>query len=204
MKSALILVDIQNDFMPGGSLAVSDGDKVVAVANTLMAKVDLVVATQDFHPANHSSFASNNDGSVGDVVKLNGLDQILWPDHCVQGTGGAELVDDLDGAEIDVIVQKGTDVGIDSYSGFFDNGRKKATELDDVLKKHNIDAVYIVGLATDYCVKYTALDAVSLGFETFLVKDGARGVNISEGDVDIAIFEMEKAGVNVITSDAVT
>jgi len=197
--NTLILVDIQNDFLPGGALAVPDGNKVVGAANALMAKFDLVVATQDWHPANHGSFASQHPGSdVGDLVELNELQQILWPDHCVQGTPGAALAPGLDIDAIERVFHKGTDVGVDSYSGFFDNARRNATGLGEYLKDRNVTRVAICGLATDYCVKFTALDAVDLGFETTLVEDACRGVEINAGDVAKAIEEMKAAGVKVV------
>jgi len=199
---ALILVDIQNDFVPGGALAVPEGDQVVPVANRLMPKFDLVVATQDWHPADHGSFASRHPGKrIGDVIDLNGLEQILWPDHCVQNTAGAELVAGLDARGIDEVIRKGTDPGIDSYSGFFDNGHRKATGLGDYLNGRGVDEVFVCGLATDYCVKFTALDAVELGLATRLVAEGCRGVDLNPGDVAKAIEEMEAAGVRIVHAD---
>lgn len=204
---ALVLVDIQNDFLPDGALAVPDGDQVVPVANRLIGggSFDLVIATQDWHPANHGSFAGQYaGGSVGDVIDLNGLRQILWPDHCVQGTGGAELAPTLNTGGIDEIFRKGTDVAVDSYSGFFDNARRKATGLAQYLTARRVCEVYVMGLATDYCVKFTALDAVSLGFAVHLIEDGCRGVDVREGDVAKAIEEMTRAGVVILTSNHLT
>jgi nicotinamidase/pyrazinamidase len=196
--NALIIVDVQNDFVPAGALAVPDGDAVVPVINALQPRFDLVVATQDWHPPSHGSFAANHPGrKVYDVIDLNGLPQVLWPVHCVQGTPGAAFVLGLDRSPIIRVFQKGTDPGIDSYSGFFDNGHRKATGLGDYLKQRGVDAVYVCGLATDYCVKFTALDARQLGFETCLIEDAARGVNVKPGDVDRAIAEMRAAGVRV-------
>ena len=198
---ALILVDLQNDFVPGGALAVPEGDRVVPVANELAGKFDLVVATQDWHPADHGSFADNHPGrGVYEVVDLNGLPQVLWPVHCVQGTRGAELVAGLDASKIDKVFQKGTDPAIDSYSGFFDNGHRKATGLGDYLKAKGVKDVYVCGLATDYCVKFTALDARQLGFNAYLVEDASRGVNVKPGDVERAVAEMRAAGVIVVQS----
>ena len=198
---ALIIVDLQNDFCPGGALAVNDGDKIIPIINKLLPKFDLIVATQDWHPKNHKSFASNHGKKIGEVIDLNGLNQILWPDHCVQGSKGAEFVFTLDAKRIDRIFQKGTDPEIDSYSGFFDNGHKKRTGLDDYLRKKGVDEVYIVGLATDYCVKFTALDAVELGFKTYLIQDACRGVNLNNHDSDEAIQGMKTKGVGIISSD---
>jgi nicotinamidase/pyrazinamidase len=201
---ALILVDIQNDFVPGGALAVKEGDKIAAKANLLMSQFDVVVATQDWHPAKHGSFAANHEGkNVGEFIDLDGLNQILWPTHCVEGSEGAEFVKDLATDKIDKVFQKGTDPQIDSYSGFFDNGHKKGTGLKEYLEEKNIGDVYVLGLATDYCVKFTALDANKLGFNTFLVKDASRGVDIQAGDVDKAIKEMEDKGIQIVDSDEV-
>ena len=200
--NALILVDLQNDFMPGGALAVAEGDRVVAVANRLIPHFDWVVATQDWHPAGHKSFASGHKGkNIGELIELDGLPQVLWPDHCVQGTRGAMLHKELDTDRIQHIVQKGTDLQIDSYSGFFDNGHRKSTGLSKILKKHGMTGVAVMGLATDYCVKFTALDAVELGMNTYLIEDGCRGVNLNSGDVDRAIMEMKDAGVRVVGAD---
>jgi nicotinamidase/pyrazinamidase len=198
---ALILVDIQNDFLPGGTLAVPDGDQAIPVVNRLQQKFDLVVATQDWHPPGHGSFAVNHPGrELGDVVELDGRTQILWPVHCVQDTRGAELAAELDTRRIARIFRKGTDARIDSYSGFFDNGHRKATGLGDFLQQQGVDEVYIAGLATDYCVKFTALDSQQLGFQTHVIEDACRGVDIKSGDVERAIDEMRAAGVAVVNS----
>ena len=178
-SGALILVDLQNDFCPGGSLAVREGDRIVPVVNELQKLFALVVATKDWHPAGHSSFVS------------------LWPPHCVQGTAGAEFVEGLDTSRIARVFLKGTDMEIDSYSGFFDNEHRRATGLGDYLKERGVTDVTIAGLATDYCVKFTALDAVMLGFKTSVVVDACRGVEVSEGDTERAIEEMRAAGVKI-------
>ena len=197
----LILVDIQNDFIPGGALAVANGDEVVAVANQLMPQFDLVIATQDWHPAAHGSFASQHEGvQIGDVFSLNGIQQIAWPDHCVQGTRGAEFVAGLNSESVDHVVQKGTDCQIDSYSGFFDNDGRSATGMAALLKKHGATEVSVMGLATDYCVKFTVLDALQLGYRVRVVTSGCRGVNLSPGDVDAALEEMKAAGAEFVTS----
>jgi len=193
---ALLLIDIQNDFLPGGALAVPRGDEVIPVANTAMRDFELVIATQDWHPADHLSFASQHPGRhVGERILLDGLEQVLWPDHCVQHTFGAELAQALHRSAIHHIVQKGTDRSIDSYSGFFDNARRKATGLESLLRSHGVTSVHLVGLATDYCVKATALDAVSLGFATTVLVDGVRGVDLTPGDSQPALEEMRAAGV---------
>ena len=197
---ALILVDIQNDFLPGGPLAVPDGDAVIPVANRLMrdGRFDLIVASQDWHPADHRSFARAHPGkNPGDLIQLASLPQILWPDHCVQNTPGAELAPTLDRAPIQYIVKKGTDPQIDSYSAFFDNGHRKSTGLADVLKSHHITHLDLLGLATDYCVKATALDARQLGFNVTLIREGISGVELHPGDCQAAISAMQSAGVQI-------
>jgi nicotinamidase/pyrazinamidase len=197
----LILVDIQNDFLPGGALAVPRGDQVVPVANRLQPRFDLVVATQDWHPPGHGSFASRHPGKKpGDLAELGGLPQVLWPDHCVQGSPGAAFAPGLEMDRVETIFRKGTDRAIDSYSGFFDNGQRKSTGLGDYLKGRGADELFVLGLATDYCVKFTALDARRLGFSVFLVEDGCRGVELESGDVARAVEEMRAAGVQVVRS----
>ena len=201
---ALILVDLQYDFCPGGALAVAHGDETIAVANRVLPHFQHVVATQDWHPANHKSFAVNNPGTKeGDLIDLGGLRQVMWPAHCVQGSHGAEIHAGLDRAKINEIVQKGTDPSIDSYSGFFDNGHQKATGLHAWLTERWIKQVYVMGLATDFCVKFTALDAKQLGFDVFLIEDGCRGVELKPGDSERAIAEMRGAGVAVVESGAI-
>jgi nicotinamidase/pyrazinamidase len=206
--NALILVDLQYDFMPGGPLGVPQGDEVVAVANRLVASaprgrrgLELVVATQDWHPPNHASFATQHPGhKPGDLIELAGLRQILWPVHCVQGTPGAALVAELDTRRIGRIIHKGTDPTIDSYSAFFDNGHRQATGLGDFLRQQGVTDVYLMGLATDYCVRYSALDALQLGFRTFVIEDGCRGVNLQPGDSAAALAELRAAGALVTNS----
>jgi nicotinamidase/pyrazinamidase len=196
---ALILVDIQNDFLPGGALAVADGDAVVPVANALMPDYDLVVATQDWHPADHRSFASQNPGRrVGELAELGGLPQVMWPDHCVQHSSGAELAPGLLRAGVHRVFPKGTDPQIDSYSGFFDNGHLRATGLGQHLSTSGVDSVDIVGLATDYCVCFTALDAAALGLKVRVLLPGCRGVELQPGDVAAAVARMRAAGVEVL------
>ncbi len=196
---ALLLIDIQNDFLPGGSLAVKDGNEVIAVSNALMPQYELIVATQDWHPADHRSFASQNpEHKAGDVMTLNGLDQIVWPDHCVQGTTGAEFAPGLNTNVIHHVIQKGTDRDIDSYSGFFDNARRKATGLENYLRQRGIDELHVAGLATDYCVKFTALDAVDRGFQTVVLAAAIRGVELKEGDCARAFAEMKAAGIDIV------
>jgi nicotinamidase/pyrazinamidase len=199
---ALVVVDLQNDFMPFGALPVAEGDAVVDVANMLMPAFELVVATQDWHPSDHGSFASSHEGrDVGDLVDLGGVEQVLWPDHCVQHTPGAAFHSNLAVAHVDAIVRKGTDSGIDSYSAFFDNAHKRATGLAEVLEEAGVTRVTLMGLATDYCVKFSALDARALEIETRVVEDGCRGVDIHEGDSARALDEMRAAGVCVLRSE---
>lgn len=199
---ALLLVDLQNDFLPGGALAVPHGDEVIEIANRLQPQFELVVATQDWHPANHDSFAAKHPGKrPGEEILLNGCRQVLWPVHCVQGTPGAELAPALEKRLIRKTFAKGVDSQIDSYSAFFDNAHLRSTGLGEYLREQGVDEVYVLGLATDYCVKATALDAVELGFKTYLIEDACRGVNLTVRDVERAIDEMRAAGVGVIRSD---
>lgn len=199
---ALLLIDLQIDFCPGGALEVKEGDQVIPIANALMEKFELVIATQDWHPANHGSFAANHPWrKPGQVIDLHGLQQVLWPIHCVQGSFGANFHPALNQTGITKVFVKGTDPTIDSYSGFFDNGHRKATGLGDYLKEQGVTEVFIMGLATDYCVKFTALDAVELGFTTSLIEDASRGVNLKEGDVDQAVADMKEKGVAIIQSE---
>ena len=200
---ALILVDLQNDFLPAVALPVPDGDQVIPLANHIQQRFDLVVATQDWHPANHASFAASHPGKVpGDVIDLNGLQQTLWPIHCVQNTAGSAFAPNLDISRVRKVFRKGTDPGIDSYSGFFDNGHRKPTGLDLYLKQAGVTETYVLGLATDYCVKFTALDAQELGFATYVLADACRGVDLQTGDVAAALHDMATAGVQIITGDA--
>jgi nicotinamidase/pyrazinamidase len=198
---ALLLVDLQNDFLPGGALAVPGGDEVLPLANRLQPHFELVAATQDWHPADHVSFAASHPGKKpGDVISLDGAQQVLWPVHCVERTRGAELAAALDQRRIAKAFFKGADRQIDSYSGFYDNGRRRSTGLGECLREQAVDDVYVLGLATDYCVKATALDAVGLGFKTWLIEDACRGVNLSPGDAERAIEEMRAAGVKMVRS----
>lgn len=201
MNRALLLIDLQNDFLEGGALAVPDGNATLPVAQKLMEQFDLIVATQDWHPSNHQSFATQHDGhNVFEMIELHGLPQCLWPNHCIQGSKGAEFASELNLEKLDKIVQKGTEVTIDSYSGFADNGHRKETELHAYLQSKNIDTLYVMGLATDYCVKFTVLDALAKSYSVYLVVDGCRGVNQAPDDSEKAIREMEKAGAVLIAS----
>ncbi len=214
---ALYIIDIQNDFCPGGALAVHEGDQIIPVVNQLQEQFDLVIMSQDWHPADHGSFAANHPGTnPGEVIDLHGLDQILWPVHCVQGSHGAAFVDGLQTDKVAAIFRKGTDITVDSYSGFYDNGsalmsveelhasaangKRISTGAFGYLKELGITDLYLVGLATDYCVKFTALDGNRLGFNTHVIQDACRGVNLQPGDVDRALEEMRAAGIKIITS----
>lgn len=203
-KNALILVDLQNDFCLGGSLAVPGGDEVISFANQLQEHFDLVVATQDWHPNDHMSFAVNHPAhQVGEVVVIDDFPQVLWPVHCVQESEGAKLHPRLKTTAIARIFHKGTEQKIDSYSAFFDNAHRRATGLGDYLKSKGIETVYIMGLATDYCVKYSALDAIQLGFEVYVIADACRGVELKAGDTATALAEMRAANVKIIQSEAI-
>jgi len=197
----LIVVDLQNDFLPGGALAVPLGDEAVAVANAVMDCFARVVATQDWHPPAHGSFAANQPGRApGEVIELGGVAQVLWPVHCVQDTPGAAFAAGLQALRIERVFIKGTDPAVDSYSGFFDNDRRSATGLGDYLRERGETEVAVLGLATDYCVKATALDALGLGLRVRLIVDGCRAVDLQPGDGARAIAEMRAAGVEVVTS----
>lgn len=197
---ALIVVDIQNDFCEGGSLAVKDAHQIIDVANNMIKHFNqnnfLVVATKDWHPSTHKSFGSNSNGTVGEIGTLNGLLQVWWPDHCIENTYGSEFHPAL--AEIETVIYKGTNLEIDSYSGFFDNGKLKETNLLKILKENSVTELFILGLATDYCVKYTVLDALELGFNVNVVSNGCKGVNLSPNDSNNALLEMKNKGAEII------
>jgi nicotinamidase/pyrazinamidase len=197
---ALIIVDVQNDFTSGGKLAVPNGESVIPVINSIQNKFDLVVATQDWHPQNHKSFASNHPGKkVFEKIILDGSEQVLWPDHCVQNTEGAALQSDLKTENVEAIFRKGMNPSIDSYSGFYDNGKKKSTGLCGYLKERKITEVYVCGLAGDYCVYFTAMDAIASGFKTFVLDEAIK--SISEVDYQKAKKDWEKKGAeSVFTS----
>ena len=201
---ALLLVDLQNDFCKNGALEVKDGDSVISVANSLIKKFkennDLIVATKDWHPNSHKSFAINSNGKVGELRILNGLPQVWWPVHCVENTFGSEFHSKLDSNNIDKTIFKGNNPEIDSYSAFFDNGKLQKTDLDNFLKEKNIDTLYIMGLATDFCVKFTVLDALELGYKVHLVEDGCRGVNLTPSSSKDAIKEMKNKGAIITKS----
>ena len=195
--NALIIVDVQNDFLPGGTLAVKEGDVVIPVINNLQSKFDLVVATQDWHPFDHKSFASSHPGKkVFEEINLDGLPQVLWPDHCVQETIGAQFSSLLHTRKIEAIFRKGMDINIDSYSGFFDNGKKKATGMGAYLKGRGITHIYVAGLAADYCVKFTALDGLELGFKSTIIIDATRAIDPENFKKILESFQ-EKGGKEI-------
>jgi nicotinamidase/pyrazinamidase len=187
--------------MPGGPLGVPGGDETVPLANGLKARFDVVVATQDWHPAGHGSFASQHPGHApGDVVDLDGVRQTLWPDHCVQGSPGAAFHPALDLGSVAHVVRKGIDPHIDSYSGFFDNAHRRATGLDAYLRARGVRSVHVCGLATDYCVRFTVLDALALGYEMRVVTDACRAVDLTAGDGTRALVAMRAAGAVLLPS----
>jgi len=196
---ALLLIDIQNDFIPGGALAVPEGDQIVSILNQLQNQFDLVVATQDWHPIGHKSFASSHPGKqFFDKIDLDGLEQVLWPDHCIQGSQGAEFAPDLHLQKVEAIFRKGTEDDIDSYSGFYDNGHRKNTGLAAYLRGRNITQIYMAGLAGDYCVYFSAKDALQEGFTTFLIDDAIRAIN--NDDYQQAKDDIRQKGGTVINS----
>lgn len=202
---ALIVVDLQNDFLAGGTLAVEQGDQIIPVINELLSrrdKFDVMLATQDWHPIDHGSFAENHPGHrAGDEINLMGLKQILWPTHCVQNSAGAELSSLLHSYKLDKVFLKGIDKNIDSYSAFFDNGHEKSTGLEEYLRAKGVTEIYLAGIATDYCVKYSVLDALKLGFKTFVITDACQGVNLHSKDSEYALQEMAAKGAKLIVKD---
>ncbi len=204
---ALIVVDVQNDFIPGGSLPVPEGDKIIPGVNELMKKFNeqggRVVLTQDWHPPGHASFASTHGKKPFEPIEgIEGIGPVLWPDHCVQGSKGAEFHPDLDVTRAHAIIRKGYLKNIDGYSGFVNNDKKTKTGLAGFLKENNIKRIFVCGLALDYCVYWTASDGKKNGFETYVVKDLTRG--IAPESIEAAVADMEKNGIHLITSDQVT
>ncbi len=200
-NKAFIIIDVQNDFCPGGSLAVPEGDKVVPVINSLIGKFEKVVATQDWHPKKHMSFAINHPGKkIYDVIEYNGIKQVLWPEHCVSGTKGAEFHPNLNVKNLDLVLRKGSNPDIDSYSAFRENDKKTLTGLEGYLKNLHIDQTYLCGLALDYCVFFSAMDSKELGFETYVILDGTKGIDSPVGNIDRVLTLMEERGINIIES----
>lgn len=200
----LLIVDVQLDFLPGGALAAPEGHQIIPHINKLLElPFDVVIATKDWHPKDHGSFAEVHGKKVGEHTLLAGVDQILWPVHCVQASKGAEFSPLINTKKFDEIVYKGIDKNIDSYSAFFDNVHRRDTGLNAILKKRNVDEIYIAGLVTDYCVKYSVIDALHLGYRVFVVKEGCRAVNLQPDDEKNAYLEMERLGAHVISIEDV-
>jgi nicotinamidase/pyrazinamidase len=198
----LVIIDVQNDFVPGGSLAVPEGDQIVALINKLQEEFDLVIATQDWHPRDHSSFAANHPGkNEFEKIELHGMDQILWPVHCVQNSKGAEFHPDLKSAKIEAIFRKGISKEIDSYSGFYDNAHLKSTGLTGYLKEKGADELYFCGLAAEYCVYFSIIDALKEGFSATLIEDATRA--ISKEDFEKAKKGILHAGGKIITASEI-
>lgn len=193
----LVIVDLQNDFIKGGSLEVPDGESIVDPINNIINNYDLILATKDWHPKDHVSFASNHQNkTVGDIITLNGIDQVLWPDHCVQNTFGSDFPESLNVTNLKKVIYKGIETQIDSYSGFFDNGKIRSTGLSDYLKEKGVKKIDYVGLATDYCLKYTTLDSVSEGFQTRVLVNCIKGIEAK--GCERAIKEMKCKGIELV------
>lgn len=203
----LLLVDIQNDFCPGGALAVKEGDKIIPIVNRLKQNkwFGLIVLSRDWHPKNHWSFAVNHPGKkIGDRVNVDGIPQILWPVHCVQNSFGAAFHKNLIVDPADQIISKGTEPRLDGYSTFYDLGHRQSTGLTELLKEKGVDEIYICGLATDYCVKFSVLDALAEGFKVNVIMDACRGIDLNPGDVAQAIQEMKLNGARILPSSELT
>ncbi len=197
---ALLIVDVQNDFCPGGALEVPSGDEIVSTINNLAREFDIVIQTQDWHPSGHSSFASSHEGhNPFDTIEMPYGEQVLWPDHCVQGSTGADFHPDLNTDRSQLIIRKGFRKHIDSYSAFYENDDTTTTGLTGYLRERNIDTLYTVGLATDFCVKWSVVDGLKEGFEVFVVEDAVKGIDI-EGSVGAAWDEMLETGAQKVTS----
>ncbi len=192
---ALIIVDVQNDFCSGGALAVPGGEDVVPRINALHDRFPVTVATQDWHPRGHVSFASSHDRNPGESIELTSGRQVLWPDHCIQGSKGADFHPDLNLNSASIIIRKGNSKNLDSYSAFLENDHHTSTGLTAYLRSRGVNKVYLCGLATDFCVFYSALDAHSAGFETVVLIDAARGVDLPEGNLEQAVKTMEHRGI---------
>ncbi len=200
-KSALIVIDVQNDFCPGGALEVKDGDRIVPVINKAIKHFNYVIATQDWHPEDHLSFASNHPGKKPlDVINIDGITQVLWPDHCIEGSKGADFHPDLNVAAFSLILRKGRNRRIDSYSAFYENDRKTKTGLAGFLRELRISNLFFCGLATDYCVYYSVKDALEAGFRCYVIDDGVKGVDFPPGNIEKAVEDMKNKGTVFISS----
>lgn len=205
MHSAFLIVDMQNDFMPGGALGIPDADQIIPIINTLIPHFPLVIASQDWHPPDHVSFAENHSGKkIGDVITVRHTKQVLWPVHCVRSSYGAEIIHTLKKSAIASYFYKGTDKNIDGYSAFFDNAHLKSTGLTDYLKSRGIHDIYIAGVATDYCVLYSTLDALNLGFTVFVIKDACRSIDLHSHDGERAFVTMVEKGAKIVLSSDIT
>ena len=200
---ALLLVDLQCDFMPGGALAVSGGDELIPIVNRLMEAFSLVIASQDMHPDDHVSFARTHGMQVGDVIVREGVRQMLWPVHCVAGTKGVSLARGIMRERIDKYIAKGEDPLVDGYSVFFDNRKRKRTELDRFLRRRSVRHLYVAGLAIDYCVLATVLDGLDLGYKVTVIADACRAVELHKGDGERALGRMQERGAYIATSDEI-
>jgi nicotinamidase/pyrazinamidase len=199
----LIIIDLQNDFIPGGALEVPGGDKIIPVINRLQEKFELVIATQDWHPDNHMSFASNHQGKKPfDTIKWKGMDQVLWPDHCIQNSPGAEFHPELDARKVEAIFRKGMDKNIDSYSGFYDNGHEKNTGLTGYLRERNASELYFCGLAADVCVNFSLQDALKEGFSATLIEDATNPID--EDEFEKIKKELIAKGCRIINSKEIS
>lgn len=200
MSKALLIIDLQNDFCPGGALPVAEGDKIIPIINKISPLFDKVVATQDWHPINHISFAKNHNKNPYEIIKINGIEQVLWPVHCVPGTYGAAFHKDLNLNNVNLIIRKGDNPKIDSYSAFLENDKKTETGLHYYLKGLGIGDLYLCGLATDYCVYFSASDARKFGFNTYVILDATRGIDVPKDNIQRSIGDMEAKGVKIINS----
>ena len=204
MKSCLIITDVQNDFCPGGALAVKGGDRIIPAINAISSRFDLVVATQDWHPTGHISFARTHGREPYEIIRIDGQEQVLWPEHCVPGTFGSEFHRDLDLRDVDLIVRKGSNPQIDSYSTFLENDRKTETGLHYYLQGLEVKDLYLCGLATDYCIYSSALDAVRMGFSVAVVLDACRGVDVPAGSVLRAVTAMKNNGIRIVDHEVLS
>jgi len=200
----LLAIDVQNDFCPGGSLAVPEGDQIIPVVNRLSEQFGHMILTQDWHPAGHSSFASSHDGKKPyETIEMPYGEQVLWPDHCVQNSEGAEFHPDLDTELAEVIIRKGFRKEVDSYSAFYENDHKTQTGLAGYLRERGFTDIYVCGLATDFCVRWSVHDGRKEGFRMHVVEDGTRGIDI-DGSIDQAWREMKSVGAEIIRSDDIS
>jgi len=200
MLKTLIVTDVQRDFMPGGALGVPGADAIIPIINALIPKFDHVFAVRDWHPPHHVSFASTHKKRTGDTIRIGDVEQILWPDHCIQNERGSDFAEGLHRDRVEAVFQKGSDPGVDSYSAFFDCARHRSTGLADHLKKHKLTHLYFVGMTTDYCILYSVLDAVELGFQVAVILDGCRAINRKPGDEKRAVDEMRAKGAKILMS----